>query len=275
MSDAFEIRTFRGTCLRCGEAFDYTAPAFALGETYRPVSGPAVVCQRAECIAAAEQELADAIAERGALDARDIEIRARKHYAEQVPDLYHVAAEPGHSALPEHVLPELRSWKPGQSLYLSGPSGSGKSHQLAALMHLAAGRTTMEWHSTRRLIADSQASISSKTIERPSIFGAPTRSRVLVLNDLFAEKPTQYSVTEIGNLIDARYDAGMSIVASSNLTLAEARALSDDPGVAQELIRITDRLLQMTSYPRGLRLHMDSFAWRSAIARSANTQKEA
>ena len=69
-----------------------------------------------------------------------------------------------------------------------------------------------------------------------------------------------------GILIATRYDAGLPVVATGNFTLAEAAAKSEDPTVRTELVRIAERLLEMTSPPRGIRLKLDAVNWRERIA---------
>lgn len=266
---------FTGTCRHCGEPFQYEALGVSLGsERAFPVTGPKYVCPKVAC----QGEEARITGERERIEREqqeeELARRRREAFLRWVPDLYHVKARPGHAAHTSHIVPELRDWTPDQSLYLHGPAGSGKTHQVACLMLKVAGRRDLEWYSSRRLIADLLASYSSKRLERPAVFGAPCASPVLVLNDLFAERSTDHTVTELGNLIDARYEAGLPIVVTSNLSLSEAAAKfdarrSDAPIVAQELERITTRLLEMTAPPRGIRHLLDDTDWRTAIAMQA------
>lgn len=271
---AANVMTFTGRCRHCREEFTYEAPGMMMGERAVSIIGPRSVCQRDTCQSAE----ADVVAERERVERETADTamahRRREQFTKWVPDLYHVAARPGHAATTAHIVPELADWQPGQSLYLSGPPGSGKSHQVACLMLRVAGRHTMEWYSTRRVIADLLASYSNKRVERPAIFGAPCASAVLVLNDLFAERSTEHTVTELGNVIDARYEAGLPIIVTSNLSLSEAAAKfdprrADATFVQEELLRITTRLLEMTSPPNGTRHRMDELDWRTAIATAA------
>lgn len=267
MAPTAQVLTFQGRCRYCQVTFDYQAPGVLFPDGHQAAAtGPRTVCDGADCMDqhAAQQQLVRAEEERQATEAADA--RARIEYERWVPALYHREAQPGHEARAEHVVEELTYWHPTRSLYVWGPSGSGKSHQVASLMHHVAGRYTMEWYSTRRLIADAQAAIGSKKLERPEIFGQPCRPQVLVLNDLGAERATEYAVAEVGNLIDARYDAGLPVVVTSNLSLAELAAKVDAPLVRLELDRIAGRLLQMTTPPKGIRHRLADRNWRAAIA---------
>lgn len=262
-----EMLTFDGRCRWCADTFQYQGPGFIMGDGKAvPLMQPLMACERVQCREKSNLERRTAREAEERETSRLLEERTRTEYARWVPDLYHCAAPDGHRALASHVLPELQSWHPTKSLYLHGTPGSGKSHQLAALMHHVAGRYTMEWYSSRRLIADAQAAISSKKRERPSIFAEPLRPQVLVLNDLFAERSTEYAVAEVGNLIDARYEAGLPVAATGNYRLSEAAEKSDNPLVRMELERIAGRLLQMTTEPKGTRLRMAGHDWRTAMA---------
>jgi DNA replication protein DnaC len=268
---AADVHWFTNTCLWCKHPFKYEAPGIGLPGSSKvyPLTGPRTVCFNVECLEESAEAARLAAAQRDADELAVARVQARDQYRKWVPALYHESALPQHAASLDHILPELAGWTPNQSLYLYGPAGSGKSHQVACLMLKVAGLHTMEWYSTRRLIADAQASISNKRVERPDIFGNPTRPRVLVLNDLFAERATEYTVGEIGNLFDARYDAGLPIIATGNYHLGEATAKSEHPHVVQELERIASRFVQMTSPPSGMRHRLDALDWRTAISAAA------
>ena len=150
----------------------------------------------------------------------------------------------------------------------------GKQREAAILGGLdsVAGRVSFEWYSTRRLLADAQAAIGSKgKLEPPSIIAHPCRPRVLVLNDAFAERATEWAATTIGNLVDARYEHGLPVVFTSNVSIAEIPGTADTSrrdaaAVTLELKRIAERILEMTTPPYGIRHTLDDRNWRHALA---------
>lgn len=265
------IATFDGTCAYCEQPFEYEAPAAIVGDRALRITGPRRWCHAEECVAKHDADVkAERDAEYERMQAEELEAR-RRAYVEQVPAIYHRKARiaPASTA---HLIEELAEWNAEQSLYLHGPSSSGKSHQVACLMHRVAGRHTFEWHSTRRLLADAQAAIGSKgKRETPAIIGNPLACRVLVLNDVFAERATEWAATTIGNLVDARYEAGLPIVFTSNVAPSEIpgtvdTSRRDAAAVALELERIRDRIIEMTSPPWGLRHRLEGQNWRHAMA---------
>ena len=174
--------TFNATCLICHAAFTYQAPAIRLGSSEpRPAFGPVTVCTRKDCVAKREAAAADVQREQAAADAEQFAIQRRTAFVETVPPLYHVNAQPGTAASTAHIVPALEGWTFDQSLYLYGPSSSGKSHQVACLLLRVAGRKRMAWFSSRRLVAEKQASIGSKgRVPSPWILDNPCVPDVLV-----------------------------------------------------------------------------------------------
>lgn len=267
------IFEFEATCRYCRERFAYQSPGVSLpGDRRVPMGAPRWWCHAEACVAQHEAALkAERDAEYDRM--REDEVRKRREaYTDPVvgvPAIYHREARIAPASL-AHVVEELRAWQPSMSLYLRGPSSSGKSHQIASLLHGVAGRLSFEWYDTRRLIADTQASFGDKKRERPGILADPKRCAVLVLDDLFAERATEFAVTELGSIIHARYAAGLPVVVTTNVALSEIENRAADGRGAQaakvELRRIAERLIEMTTPPYGLRHTLDGINWRHALA---------
>ncbi len=265
------MHTFPGTCHRCGSAFEYEAPAVVWPDgRARSLIGPIRTCKAAPCAAADAADLAaENAAEYERMRLAELKVRQRA-YVEHVPALYHRRARLAPASL-THLVPELAEWDETKSLYLYGPPSSGKSHQVACLMHRVAGRVSMAWWSTRDLIAQLEASYGKRSkVDRPVIFDDPCGPKVLVLNDLFAERATEHAVTKLGNLVDKRYEAGLAIVVTSNIAPAQipnrAEDTRDASVVRLELRRIADRLIEMSSAPHGIRHELADANWRHLIA---------
>jgi DNA replication protein DnaC len=267
---AGEVRDFEGTCRVCGEPFTYRAPAFRFpsGEV-SPMIRPDRVCDRVACIATARREREAAEAAERERERSDFVDHCRLEFVTHVPPMYHrdAAIEP---ASLRHLIPELQPWTPGLSAYLHGPSGSGKSHQAACCMHRVAGRHSLAWVSTRRLVQDTLDAIGRKQ-PKPAVVSNPTSVKVLVMNDVFAETATMFAVSLVGDIVDARYEAGLPIVFTSNVAPSQITntvdtSRRDAARVALELDRIRGRILEMTSPGRGVLVKVEGRDWRHDLA---------
>jgi DNA replication protein DnaC len=192
------------------------------------------VCDNPKCAVAKRQQ--------------DRERENRERYEAAQVELSRWVPQVLRKATPADLVPELCGWQPHQSVFLHGPVGTGKSHQVAALMHTIAGQVPFEWHRTRKLIGDAQAAMNrgrDKQTVRPFILDYPCIPRVLVLDDLGVERPTDYAIDQIGEVIMARYDKQLPVIVTSNLSLGE---LASD---SLSLDRISSRLVEMCMGDRG------------------------
>ncbi len=268
---AVAIHEFDGTCRLCGSAFRYQGVAVVLPNMDpRPAFAPRRVCDSPPCVATAQAEQDAADLEAARAQRRDLLEQARRRYVEQVPPQYHerAAIEPACDA---HLIPELQAWEPGQSVYLHGPSGHGKSHQAACLVRrsLLAGHD-VRWVSARRLVQDTLEAIRRKA-DKPWIIANPCGVRTLVVNDAYAETATMFACGLLGDLYDARYEAGMSIVWTSNVAPSQITNTVDGnrrdaATITTELERQRGRILEMTAPGRGIMHRHVQRDWRAALA---------
>lgn len=266
-----DVREFDGTCRLCGNAFRYRGVAIVFPSgIVRPAFKPETVCTAPSCVASADEERARSEQMIAARERQDAIEQARRRYVEQVPPQYHAKAAI-EAARESHLIEELRAWTPDQSVYLFGPSGHGKSHQLACLVRraLLAGHD-VRWVSARRLVQEALTAIRRKS-DQPWIVANPCGVRVLVVNDAFAETATQFAVSLLGDLYDARYEAGLPILWSSNVSPSQITNTVDSgrrdaATVATELERQRGRILEMTSPGRGILHQHVQRDWRAALA---------
>lgn len=142
--------------------------------------------------------------------------------------------------------------KDNLGILLYGRKGNGKSFYASCIYNeLIDHRILCGFTSTANLM-----SILGKW-DRTEIMDALTRVKMLVLDDLGAERDTSYSAELMYSVIDARYKAALPTIVTTNLALADMEAEED---VWRS--RIYDRIIEMCP----ITIRMDGDSRRSAIA---------
>lgn len=130
--------------------------------------------------------------------------------------------------------------QPGDSLFLTGPTGTGKSVTAAVLLwEYARAATEREdggrigWTGSFLFVTVPQwLSLlrgSFGTGETAGILERTRGARVLVLDDIGAERPTDWTLGELTLLVDHRYSEELPTILTSNLSLPElSDRLGDD-----------------------------------------------
>jgi len=125
-------------------------------------------------------------------------------------------------------------------LYLYGPPGSGKTHlAIAALLDRLANRKRGQYVSVHELMLEARESFRGHG-NRPlsSILDHCTRTGVLLLDDLCAEKTTEFAREVFLALVDRAYSQRRpQLIVTSNLDLAALGRKLDE--------RIADRLREL------------------------------
>lgn len=110
------------------------------------------------------------------------------------------------------------------SLYLYGTAGCGKT-MLAVMIgkeYLAAGKTVEFWN-VENLLADLQATFNDKSraMQYAKIMERCARCDLLILDDMGAEKISEWTVKMMQTLINMRYNAQKPLLMTSNYTAEE------------------------------------------------------
>lgn len=163
------------------------------------------------------------------------------------------------------ALEEARGWLMAYAagdrfnLYLWGDVGGGKTGLAVSIAralqerHVAGARALHDWESSRPTppaafvnwrsllarIRDGFGSDRERTARVSSYFAVP----VLVLDDLGAERPTEWALDELTTLIDARHGAELPTIVTSNYSRAELalRLGHDDQVVGNRVVsRLSD-----------------------------------
>lgn len=138
----------------------------------------------------------------------------------------------------------VKKFKPGCSgLYLYGAAGTGKTHLLVAI-----GKAIIDLHgaevcyvSAADIIAKAKARFNRKDgeAENTDPFEEAADADVLLLDDIGAEKPSEWVLSEFYRLFNRRYNDNLTTLLTSNVDLAAFEKLYD--------ARIADRLHEMCS----------------------------
>lgn len=128
-----------------------------------------------------------------------------------------------------------------QGLLFYGPNGTGKSFMAAALCNALIDGGHEVYFTTFSHI-DRKAGTGS-IADKATYLDSLNRYALIVLDDLGAERSSEYMQELVFSVIDARYASGKPMVVTTNLTMQELKT----PRTAQQS-RIYDRILQVC-YP--------------------------
>lgn len=140
----------------------------------------------------------------------------------------------------------------GQGLLLWGDVGTGKSYAAYAIAN--------ELIKKMRLVL---VTSFVKLLEDTKGFGSNgqyiksiNRAELLIIDDLGAERGTEYALEKVYDIIDSRYRSGKPIILTTNLTMVEMKNCTET-----RYKRIYDRIFEMC-YP----IKFDGISWRKKCA---------
>lgn len=122
-----------------------------------------------------------------------------------------------------------------QGLLLYGNVGTGKSHVAACICNgLMDKLTPVYTTSFAKLLEENQ-----KSIDIPTIISNMKKAKLVLFDDLGAERNTSYALEVVYNLIDSRYRQRMPMIVTTNRSIAEMQSETDI-----RYKRIYDRVLE-------------------------------
>ncbi len=121
---------------------------------------------------------------------------------------------------------KIKAWidKNECNLYLWGGVGSGKTHVVVALMRglILKGKTNQFFKNVPDLLSDIRNSFREGAAENDSdIINRYSQFQYLVLDDLGAEKESEYSMTALYMILNHRYENNKITIITSNMAIVE------------------------------------------------------
>lgn len=127
-----------------------------------------------------------------------------------------------------------------QGLLFWGNVGTGKSFAAACIAnYLLEHQVPVMMTSFVKLLEAVQSAKSDES----DIIRRLNRAKLVIFDDLGAERSTDYALEKVYNIVDSRYRAGLPMILTSNLTLTEMQEETDI-----RYMRIYDRVFE-TCYP--------------------------
>lgn len=151
-----------------------------------------------------------------------------------------------------------------QGLLFWGTVGTGKSYTAAAIANELLDRTvSVVMTSFVKLIDELQRQTFSDS-EQPYL-DRLNQTKLLIIDDLGAERGTDYALEKVYDIVDSRYRDGKPVIFTTNLTMQQMKESSDI-----RYTRIYDRIFEMC-YP--VKFSGLSRRKRKAAERYATTKK--
>jgi DNA replication protein DnaC len=123
----------------------------------------------------------------------------------------------------ENFCQELKkSTYSGKGLFIHGPTGSGKSHLLGCIANELVSTMSVRYMVYADFLDSLRATFNRDSAESEQQLLEEVKSAgLLLIDDLGIEKPSEFSLKYLAQIIDYRYRNLMPIVVSSNFTLSE------------------------------------------------------
>ena len=154
-----------------------------------------------------------------------------------------------------------RMYEENQGLLLWGPVGTGKSYAAATIANeLLERKTSVVMTSFIKIIKEvGTFDEDNGKIEKIN------SAKLLIIDDLGAERGTDYTLERVYDIIDSRYRSNKPIILTTNLTMEQMKDCDDI-----RYNRIYDRIFEMC-YP----VKVTGLSWRKrdAASRYAETRK--
>lgn len=103
------------------------------------------------------------------------------------------------------------------SLFIAGDIGTGKTYLASCLAaDLIRRKVQVRWCNVGDVLRTIRSSFDQKNLTEEETIRRFTSPRVLVLDDLGKERPTEWAVEQLFSIINTRYDAGLPLIVTTN-----------------------------------------------------------
>lgn len=132
-----------------------------------------------------------------------------------------------------------------RGLYISGGVGAGKTFLASCLVRdLHRRGKYVTWAQMGNVLKAIKASFDQRSTE--DVLRKYQETRILVLDDLGKERPTEWVVEQLFNLVNYRYDEGLPLIITTNYGAdGLVKKLTPKDGDEITAIAIVDRLCEM------------------------------
>lgn len=133
----------------------------------------------------------------------------------------------------------------GSGLFLFGPVGTGKTHLAASIMRriMESGETNIIFTSAPAFVADIQRTFSRQDKQtKREVMQAYGNARLLVLDEVGKERPAQWSMELLGELVYERDAQCRPTIMTSNFSLEELEYRWNAAGCADQCGAIISRI---------------------------------
>lgn len=146
-----------------------------------------------------------------------------------------------------------KMYKENQGLILYGSVGTGKSYAAAVIANeLLEKKVPVVMTSFIKILKDVGTFDDNERLELIK------NAKLLIIDDLGAERGTDYAIEKVYDIIDSRYRSNKPVILTTNLTIEQMKSCDDI-----RYSRIYDRIFEMC-YP----VKVNGFSWRKKEAAS-------